>query len=245
MKIPEQVVRLGIVIGALITLVLLLRFVVLPASFFSARPHQAAKVEREMAKPLHYAGAAGCQQCHEDETSAKYAGFHHNISCENCHGPSAAHAADKTIKVRVSKERDFCLTCHAYDRSRPNGFPQIDPQKHNAQKQCVRCHDPHSPAAEEPPKECGGCHGRIERTKALSTHVAISCAECHKVDAQHLLQPRSALPTKPLNRDACGRCHGVGATGAGVSKSTVDLTKHGGTYVCWECHYAHLPEGPK
>ena len=246
MKLPEQVVRLGIVIGTLVAIVLLARFVVLPTSFFSAKPHQAAKVEREMAKPLHYAGAGSCQKCHEEQSSAKYSGFHRNISCENCHGPSLQHALDdKSAKPRLTKERDFCLACHAYDRTRPNGFPQIDPQEHNARKQCVRCHEPHNPAADEPPKECGGCHGRIERTKALSTHVSLQCAECHKVDGQHLLQPRSALPTKPVNREACGRCHAAGATGAGLAKTSVELAKHGGNYVCWECHYAHLPEGPK
>src|SRR3974390_1954438 len=39
-KLPEQVVRLGVVIGALVTIVLLARFVVLPTSFFSAKAHQ-------------------------------------------------------------------------------------------------------------------------------------------------------------------------------------------------------------
>jgi hypothetical protein len=52
-KLPEQVTRLGMVIAVLLAIVLSLRFLILPPSFFSARPHQAAKVEREMAKPLH------------------------------------------------------------------------------------------------------------------------------------------------------------------------------------------------
>jgi hypothetical protein len=245
-KLPEQVVRLGIVLITVLAIVLALRFVILPASFFSARPHQAAKVEREMAKPMHYAGAASCLKCHEEQVKAKYNGFHKNIGCENCHGPSAGHVADnKAVKSGKPKDREFCLTCHAYDTARPNGFPQIDPQAHNASKQCVRCHDPHSPAAEEPPKDCSACHRRIDRTKALSTHASLACSECHKADPQHMLQPRTALPTKPANREACGRCHAVGATGPGVSKAAVDMASHGGAYVCWECHYAHLPEGPK
>jgi hypothetical protein len=245
-KLPEQVVRLGIVLIALVAIVLSLRFIVLPASFFSARPHQAAKVEREMAKPLHFAGSASCLKCHEEQVKAKYNGFHRNLNCETCHGPSAEHAAnDKAVKSLKPKEREFCLTCHAYDNSRPNGFPQVDPQGHNGSKPCIRCHDPHNPAADEPVKDCSGCHGRIERTKALSTHATLVCSECHKAEPQHLKEPRSALPTKPVNREACGRCHATGATGPGVSKSAVDMTAHGGSYVCWECHYAHLPEGPK
>jgi len=245
-KLPEQVVRLGTVIIALLVIVLSLRFFILPASFFSARPHQAEKVVREMAKPPHYAGAASCRECHAEQFTAQDAGYHRNIGCENCHGPSAQHAAgDKSATPRMQKDREFCLACHAYNASRPNGFPQVDPQQHNAGKQCVRCHDPHDPAPPETPKDCGGCHGHIARTKAVSTHASLACAECHKVDEQHMLQPRSALPTKPDSRESCGRCHAVTATGPAVSKATVDLASHGGKYLCWECHYAHLPEGPK
>jgi hypothetical protein len=245
-KLPEQVVRLGAVIVGLLAIVLLLRFVLLPTSFFSARPHQAAKVEREMAKPMRHAGSASCRECHEDQVKAQYAGFHHGIACENCHGPSAQHAAgDKTAAPRRDKDREACLTCHAYSASRPNGFPQVDPAEHNARKQCVRCHDPHDPVPPEKVKDCGGCHGRIERTKALSTHAQLACAECHKADEQHMVRPRTALPSKPDSRESCGRCHAADATGPAASKARVDLTSHGGKYVCWECHYAHLPEGPK
>ena len=38
MKLPEQVTRLGIVIAAIVAAVLLLRFVILPDSMFSAFP---------------------------------------------------------------------------------------------------------------------------------------------------------------------------------------------------------------
>ena len=56
MRLPEQVTRLGFVIAAIVAMVLLLRFVILPETMFSAKPHQAATVTREMAKPLHHAG---------------------------------------------------------------------------------------------------------------------------------------------------------------------------------------------
>lgn len=246
MKLPEQVVRLGTVLIVLLAIVLSLRFLILPASFFSARPHQAAKVEREMVKPLHYAGTASCRECHEQQVNAQYASYHRNIGCENCHGPSAEHAAgDKSAMPRKDKDREFCLACHAYDAARPNGFPQVDPQQHNPRKQCVRCHDPHDPAPPEKVQDCGGCHGRIARIKALSTHTQLACSECHKAEPQHLLQPRSALPTKPSGREACNRCHAATATDPAASKARIDPASHGGKYLCWECHYAHLPEGPK
>jgi hypothetical protein len=245
-KLPEQVTRLGLVIAAILAIVLLLRFVVLPDSFFSARPHQAATVVREMAKPLHHAGVASCRECHQEQFDAKYAGHHRKIGCENCHGPSAVHAADEKAALPPKpRDREFCLACHAYDASRPNGFPQVDPQQHRPRKRCVACHDPHDPVPPETPTECTGCHGRIEHTKALSTHALLACADCHTVDEQHMVDPRSAPPTKPLNRESCGQCHAIDSTDAAASRARVDLDSHGGTYVCWDCHYAHLPEGPR
>lgn len=246
MKVPEQVTRLGVVIAAIVAVVLLLRFVVLPESLFSARPHQAATVDREMAKPLHHAGVSVCRECHEEEFQAKYAGAHRNIGCENCHGPSAAHAADESAELpRKPREREDCLACHAYDTSRPNGFPQVDPQQHKPGKRCVSCHDRHDPVPPKAPTQCAGCHGRIERTKALSAHAPLPCASCHTVDERHMTEPRAALPTKPGSREVCGQCHAPGSTDPAASKATVDFASHGGTYVCWECHYAHLPEGRK
>ena len=244
MKLPEQVKRLGAVIAAIVAGVLLLRFVVLPESMFSARPHQAAAVEREMARPVRHAGVAVCRECHEEQFELKYGGKHRNIGCENCHGPAAKHAADENAEVpHKPRERADCLVCHGYDASRPNGFPQIDPQEHKPRKRCVACHDAHDPVPPETPTECAGCHARIERTKALSTHALLACTGCHTVAEQHMTEPRRALPTKPDSREVCGRCHSPGSTDPAASKAVVDLATHGRTYVCWECHYAHLPEG--
>jgi len=246
MRLPEQVTRLGFVIAAIVAVVLLLRFVVLPPSMFSAKPHQEAAVVREMAKPVRHAGVAVCRECHEEQFQEKYGGAHRNIGCENCHGPSAAHAADEAApKPPRPREREFCLRCHAYDAARPNGFPQVDPQEHNPRKKCLSCHEAHDPVPPKTPEDCGGCHGRIERTKALSAHALVECSTCHLVDEQHMLEPRKALPTKPDSREVCGQCHAPDATDPAASRKTVDFASHGGTYVCWECHYAHLPEGRK
>jgi hypothetical protein len=246
-KLPEQVKRLGVIL-ALFLAVVVTRFFLLPDTWISAKPHQAAKVVREMGKPVHYAGMATCRECHEEEYNTKLGGYHRGIGCENCHGPSAAHVANKDDKAAMPvkhKDREFCLNCHGFVASRPNGFPQVDGEKHNARKKCVSCHDPHDPKPDEPPKECGGCHGRIAGLKALSTHAQVECRECHQVADQHMIEPRSALPTKPLTRDACARCHDTASTDPAAAKARVDFSKHGRTYVCWECHYAHLPEGPK
>jgi len=165
-KIREQVARLGIVVAVIVAAVLLLRFVILPESLFSARPHQVETVGREMAKPVHHAGVAACRKCHEEEFQEKYGGKHRNIGCENCHGPSAAHVADPKAEMpRKPREREDCLVCHGYDPSRPNGFPQVDPQQHRPGKRCVNCHEAHDPVPPKAPTDCTGCHGRIEHTR--------------------------------------------------------------------------------
>ena len=246
MKLPEQVKRLGLVIAVLAGVVLLLRFVVLPPSFFSARPHQIATVAREMEKPLQHAGVTTCRKCHSDEFDLKYEGKHRGVACENCHGPAIDHVSDVgSVLPPKPLEREDCLACHGYDASRPNGFPQVDPQEHKPRKRCIVCHDPHEPSPPKAPQDCGGCHGRIEHIKSLSTHALVACTECHTVDKQHMVEPRTALPTKPDSREMCGRCHAADSSDPGASKAVVDLRSHGGTYVCWECHYAHLPEGRK
>ena len=169
MKLPEQVTRLGIVIAVIVAVILLLRFVILPESLFSARPHQAAAVEREMAKPLRHAGVAACRECHEEQFELKYGGKHRNIGCENCHGPAASHAADENAaKPRLPREREFCLACHGYDSSRPNGFPQVDPlAAQAAQEVRLLSRSTRSSAAEG----ADGVHGLSRSHRAHEGHV--------------------------------------------------------------------------
>jgi ribosomal protein S27AE len=48
-------------------------------------------------------------------------------------------------------------------------------------------------------------------------------------------------PTKPDNREFCGKCHAEGSDNKGVP--TVDMATHGEKYVCWQCHYPHMLGG--
>jgi hypothetical protein len=240
-KIPEQIQRLGMLLAGVLAVVLLLRFVVLPEDMFSAKPHQAAKALREMDNPLHHAGMAACRDCHADIFETKYAGHHRNIGCENCHGAAAAHASDPASGTPpLPTEREFCYACHAFDPSRPDGFPQIEPTEHKPGKKCIRCHDPHDPVPPVTPTECSGCHGVIAKTKALSSHAMVECTTCHQVQEQHFIDPRSALPDRPQNREFCGQCHAKEATEEAAPK--VDFASHGSSYQCWDCHYPHAPE---
>jgi ribosomal protein S27AE len=91
------------------------------------------------------------------------------------------------------------------------------------------------------PKECSACHAQIARTKLLSHHTFVPCTRCHETPEDHKIIPREFLPSKPTSREFCGECHGIEADSEkGIPR--VDLDSHERRYVCWQCHYPHLPE---
>ena len=116
----------------------------------------------------------------------------------------------------------------------------INPVAHNPMKPCITCHSPHDPKPPNVPHECSACHGEIARTIAVSNHVQLKCTTCHQVPAGHRVSPRTVKPSKPSSREFCGKCHGKDSRVKGAPK--VDIASHGEKYVCWQCHYPHLPE---
>jgi hypothetical protein len=169
----------------------------------------------------------------------RLSGNHRGVACETCHGPAAAHVESPLdTKPVVPKTRAFCVTCHAYNPSRPTGFPQIDPVTHNPMIECKVCHDPHAPVPPVVPEQCSACHGQIARQKALSRHAGLQCTACHEAPDAHKTNPRGVRPTKPATRDFCGTCH----SGMEGSIPQIDLKQHGAPYMCWQCHYPHYPE---
>jgi len=240
-RMPEQIGRLLIVFTVFIGGVLLVRTFAVPAALKETGQHRTSTIERELAKPVRYGGSEKCQDCHEDEAELKAKGYHRTVACETCHGPLAAHI-EAPLKVRpsVPQKRDFCPLCHAFDPSRPTGFPQINPTTHNPVKACTQCHKPHDPRPPEVPRECGACHAEIARTKSLSPHALLACTTCHTVPEEHKVTPHSSRPTKPTDRVFCGTCHGKDSTQPDAPK--IDVKDHGGKYLCWQCHYPHSPE---
>lgn len=237
--IPEQVPRLVIVFAIVVGGGLGIRML-LPETLTEQTLHRSATEEREREKPLHYAGASACADCHDEAVRVRN-GYHHTLSCETCHGPAQGHVDDPMeVKPRIQRMREFCVRCHLYSPSRPTGFPQINPVAHNPLKACVVCHNPHDPAPPTTPRECEGCHGEIARTKSLSPHVLLECSTCHNVPEKHRVSPREASATIPAERDFCGKCHGEDSGVRGTPK--VNLAEHGEKYLCWQCHYPHMPE---
>jgi len=238
-KVPDQIVRLAIVFVILIGVISGI-WLTLPPSLKEGKLQRAAAVERERSRQLKYAGATICGACHPSQYATKRAGYHRSLSCETCHGPAREHTKNPVkVKPEVPQGRKFCPLCHMYDPSRPLGFPQINPVAHNPMKPCITCHNPHDPRPPQTPQRCGACHGSIERGKAVSPHALLECTTCHAAPNEHKINPWSVSVTKPTNREFCGQCHSKDSKVPGPPK--VDLATHGEKYVCWQCHYPHMP----
>lgn len=242
-KLPDQVIRLGILFALAVVATVLMRQRFVPESFGEIGHYRAAAVEANAARQLAYAGSRVCADCHDDKAAVAARSYHRTLACEVCHGPANDHANEPDVfQPVIPRERGAaCLYCHDYLPSRPTGFPQIIERLHNPLQPCIGCHDPHDPTPPEVPETCGACHAQIARTKAVSHHAALSCETCHETPPEHRQSPRSFLPRKPIERAFCGRCHARGADSS-PEIPRIDLSTHGERYLCWQCHYPHFPE---
>lgn len=239
-KVPDAVIRLGVVVILLVAAVSVV-LSLLPPELKRPDLQRAAAIRTEAARQIKYAGVPACAECHEAQYTEKSQGYHRNVSCETCHGPAKQHTKNPVdIKPPAPRDRQFCPTCHAYNASRPRGFPQINPVTHNPMQPCITCHKPHDPKPPTVPGECTACHAGIERTKAVSPHALLECTTCHVTPEQHKVTPRSVRPSKPTGREFCGQCHGKDSRVQGPPK--IELATHGEKYLCWQCHYPHMPE---
>lgn len=240
-ELPEQIRRLSIVSIILVILPFIVRYLLIPSDFGEYGHYRASAVKTIISQEIQYAGHQICYDCHDDIVETKKSGYHKNVSCEVCHGPAARHTDDDEVTLIAPRQRGYCPLCHEYLPSRPTGFPQIVSASHNPMKACISCHEAHDPKPPKTPQECNACHAEIASTKSLSKHVYIPCVRCHQTPEEHKINPREVLPTKPINREFCGSCHSQDAD-ANKDIPRIDMQTHEESYVCWQCHYPHLPE---
>lgn len=241
-RIPEQIRRLSVLIVILLFLLISARHILVPPDFGRYGHYRASAVEKIISQKIQYAGHETCAECHDDVTKVKNQGYHRNVACEVCHGPAAAHTEDPgSVELQAPRERGYCPLCHEFLPSRPTGFPQIVSASHNPMRPCITCHEPHDPKPPETPKECAACHATIDRTKSLSHHIYVPCTRCHETPEQHKVRPREIFPSTPKTREFCGDCHAEDARSP-KEIPRIDMATHGERYVCWQCHYPHLPE---
>jgi len=241
-RLPEQIKLLAVLAVIIISAFLLVRPLLIPEGFGEHGHFRSGALNDAVAVEFKFAGKASCVECHDDMTDMLAAGYHNKLSCEVCHGPLAGHIDDPDeFQPSFPRERELCPVCHEYLSSRPTGFPQIVSQSHNSLKACVSCHEPHDPVPPEVPANCSACHGEISRSKAVSHHTDIECEFCHTTPELHKTSPRQYRPDKPVEREFCGQCHTDGSNNDS-SAPRIDLETHETRYVCWQCHYPHLPE---
>lgn len=241
-RMPDQLKRVSIPIVIVIVAFVAARRLLVPSDFGIYGHYRASAVDEIASQEIKYIGHTVCIDCHDDVFEKVKMSYHRNVMCEVCHGPAAAHTEDPDgNQLQAPTQRGYCPLCHEYLPPRPTGFPQIVSDSHNPQKACIGCHDAHDPKTPDAPQECEACHAEIARTKALSHHADLACILCHETLEEHKISPRDYRPGTPVTRELCGSCHAEGAQ-ASKDISRVDMDTHGERYICWQCHYPHLPE---
>ncbi len=145
-KDREHLLRLVAVAVVGVGVFLLLRAVLVPASFGEFGFYRGAALTEIASAPMHFAGRAACEECHDDVAATRKGSLHEQIGCESCHGPLADHATDpSSVQPELPDARTLCLGCHLTNVARPAAFPQVDPKEHGDDEVCTSCHDPHHP----------------------------------------------------------------------------------------------------
>jgi hypothetical protein len=147
--IPPQLTRLSIAFAIFISLFLLLRHFLVPATFGQYGHYRGASLQDNAAFEIHYAGQQACFDCHQDIEDLKKEDVHSSIHCETCHGPGEKHVlSGEAADILKPTGREFCGRCHGKNAAkRTDAIFQIDLEKHNTGKNCIECHNPHQPWA--------------------------------------------------------------------------------------------------
>ncbi len=174
-----------------------------------------------------YVGSETCAECHDETATAFLMSTHGRAdleawgvgqTCENCHGPGAAHAEEGDPDlIRIFSElspessAEACLSCH-------NG-PELAYWKgsthQTAKSTCTSCHSAHQPWTQD--------------RALINQNKTDGCLECHS-DMRKTLHQRSNHPLKhgQMSCDSCHDPHGSAVGGAVDAISVNDK--------CWECH---------
>ncbi len=128
-----------------ITIFILARSVVVPASFGDYGWYRGDSVGDFASIEPVYSTSDKCEGCHSEYTDWA-AGEHKTVSCETCKGPGSEHILNPAAnEMDVDTSRDFCALCHNQNPSRPVEFSQKNVSVHNRGQLCIECHNPHDP----------------------------------------------------------------------------------------------------
>lgn len=143
-KIPPQVIRLLLLAVAIVGSYAVARYFLTPRSFNQYGFYRGEALGELAAREPLFAGKKACEECHSDEYQKLLKHEHKTLSCEGCHGPGSAHAANPDIKIEVLRYSQ-CVRCHEANPTRPKWHKQIVSKQHYTGSKCSECHVPHSP----------------------------------------------------------------------------------------------------
>ena len=142
----EHLLRVVGLFAAGLLVFLLLKAVLVPASFGLYGHYRADALEENAARAVSFAGHAACEDCHAEVVEVRKGSKHERVACEACHGALAPHAAgDESAGKPARPTAALCLTCHTSNVAKPAGFPQVSLKDHAEPGTCLECHKPHSP----------------------------------------------------------------------------------------------------
>ena len=144
---PPQIPRLALAFAIFISLFLVARHFLVPATFGEYGHYRAASLAENALPEIHYAGQVVCFTCHQDIQEKKSQDVHSDIHCETCHGPGEKHSiTGKKEDIMKPSGREFCGKCHAMNAAKlKTTIFQVDLKQHNIGKNCTECHNPHQP----------------------------------------------------------------------------------------------------
>jgi hypothetical protein len=143
-RLPPQIVRLVLLTLLVIATYAVARVVLTPPTFGHYGHYRGAALLDAAAKPVVYAGAKACDECHSDTGELLGKARHKGISCESCHGPSRPHARNPDLGPPKLDDA-LCLRCHVADAARPTKHRQIQLLDHFPGEKCMECHVAHQP----------------------------------------------------------------------------------------------------
>ena len=197
MKLPEQVTRLGIVIAVIVASVLLLRFVILPASLL-ARPHEAATVSARWRSRCVTPAWPPARTATRRSTRSRPAATT---------APSAARPATAPRQARRRRERE-ALRCRATASSARSATSTI-PRGPTAFRRSIRPRTTRASRASPATARTTRCRPRRRRNARRATAGSSAprrsrATRCWRARLPHghraaQEEPRTALPTKPAS----------------------------------------------
>ena len=145
--IPPQLTRLALAFAIFISIFLFVRHLLVPDTFGEFGHYRGASLIDNAEPEIQYSGQQPCFTCHQDIEDPKALDVHSDIHCEACHGPGQKHVlSSKSADIFKPSGREFCGSCHELNPAKPKSAVfQIDLNKHNVDKNCIECHNPHQP----------------------------------------------------------------------------------------------------